>query len=129
MTTGFRRILVLGFLGGASLVHASVTEPRDCQSNSREPPTLEVRVLGKSDSRVTGAKVVLAARKGAWTATVYTDEAGEARFKPPTAGQYTIRVTCDVDSCGDKRQLEHNVELHYGASTSTLLPTESVVIY
>ena len=129
MTTRFRRIFVVGILGAASLAHASPTPAPDCRPSSRQPPTLEVRVLGRSDTRVTGAKVVVAARKGAWSATAYTDEAGDARFNPPKAGTYVIRVTCDVSSCGDKRQLEHTVELHNGSSTSTLLPTESVVIY
>lgn len=129
MTTRFRSILASLILGAASFAHASPTPPSDCKPTSRKPPTLEARVLGRSVLRVAGAKVIVAALKGRWSATAYTDEAGEARFTPPKAGTYSIRVTCDVSSCGDMRELEDTVELHSGSSTSTLLATESMVIY
>lgn len=129
MTTRSRRIVLVGILGAASLGLASPTRAADCKSSSREPPTLRVRVLGRSAGPVTGARVVVAARKGSWSSTALTDGTGDAGFKPPKAGTYVIRVTCDVSSCGDKRKLEQTVDLQNGSSTSALLTTESVVIY
>jgi hypothetical protein len=129
MLTWFNAVTSVGVLIGASLVPAVVDPVRDCGSGRHKPPVLTVRVLGNNAGRVSGGKLAVKAQKGVWSATATTDEAGEATFYPPKAGTYVIALTCDVPSCGDRRQLEHRVELHNGSSTSTLLTTESLVIY
>jgi len=121
-------ILMSLLIAGCAHRGARHVQDAPCDTSPAQPPVLTVVVTGTT-GRVAGAVVSARIVNGGWTSTAVTNGTGEATFRPQQEGVYYITLTCEVAGCGSIRHVSHAVTLQGGASTSTLLSTDALVIY